>query len=116
MSIFNKLFRFSNKKIYENITSTKENLMRLEILTNELNKKEEENKSHEAFVSMAMESLNDPAWGKDINGKFVFINDAGIRKILKTTPEKRLNKSMPPLMTFCVNGMMRIKNKLLFKN
>lgn len=91
MSIFNKLFGFSNKKIYENIISTKENLVRLEILTNELNKKEKENKSHDAFVSMAMESLDEPAWGKDMNGKFVFVNDAGIRKILKTTPEEALN-------------------------
>ncbi len=87
MSIIGKLFLRKSREvaIRENIKETKESILRLEILMEELDAKDAEAKSHEKLLQIAVDDVATAIWGKNLLGHFVFLNETCAAKILKTT-------------------------------
>ena len=87
MSIIGKLFLRKSREvaIRENIEETKESILRLEILMEELDAKDREAKSHEKLLQIAVDDIATSVWGKNLLGHFVFLNETCAAKILKTT-------------------------------
>ena len=87
MSIIGKLFLSKSREvtIRENIEETKESILRLEILMEELDAKDVEARSHEKLLQIAFDDLATAIWGKDCDGHFVFMNIVCAEKILHTT-------------------------------
>lgn len=92
MSLISKLFSPKSRDVVirNNIIETKEAILRLEILTDELEAKDKVAKSHEKLLQIAFEEIDMPTWSKCIDGKFVFMNLACAEKILHTTIEHGL--------------------------
>jgi hypothetical protein len=92
MLIITRLFshKASEISLRRGIQETKESLLRLEILTNELNDAEENVRSHEKLLKIAFEEIEMPAWSKDLDGRFVCMNLACAERILHTTIENGL--------------------------
>lgn len=92
MSLLRKLFSNKSREvaIRNNIADTKASLSRLEALTLELEKHDIVMKEHEKLFTMVTNDLDYPLWIKDINGRFLFMNGACIREILRTTQDAAL--------------------------
>ena len=68
-----------------------ESIERLRALTEELDAHEQDAISREKLLRIATNDIDIALWGKDINSRFVIVNNACAEKILKTTPEAALN-------------------------
>ena len=92
MSLLHRLFACKSSEIAlrKSIQETKESLLRLEILTTEMECREDIIRSHEKLLHIAFEEIDMPAWSKDLDGKFVFMNLACAEEILHTTIENGL--------------------------
>ena len=92
MSLLHRLFacKSSEIELRKSIQETKESLLRLEILTAEMECREDIIRSHEKLLHIAFEEIEMPAWSKDLDGKFVFMNLACAEEILHTTIENGL--------------------------
>lgn len=93
MSIVSKLFGHKSSEIALRIgiRQSKESLLRLKILTHELNMKEYVGRSHENLLEIASDEMESPMWVKDLEGRFMFMNVACVMKILRTTPDAALH-------------------------
>lgn len=76
--------------IKNNIIETKKSIDRLEILTLELEKGDIVLNEHEKLFTMATQDLEYPFWIKDLQSRFLFMNSACIKQILKTTSDAAL--------------------------
>ena len=93
MSLLRQWFlcKSSEISLRKGIAESKESLLRLELLTAELNAKEEKRIVHEKLLEIATDEIESPMWVKDLEGTFIFMNVACIVKILRTTPDEALN-------------------------
>lgn len=93
MSLISKFFghKSSQLSLRIGIQQSKESLLRLKILTHELNMAEYVTRSHESLLAIASDEIESPMWVKDLEGRFMFMNVACVVKILKTTPDAALH-------------------------
>ena len=71
--------------------ASRESLQRLEIMAADLQARDDKAKSYEKLLEIAVDDLESPMWGKDIESRFVFMNPACLNKILRTSIENVLN-------------------------
>lgn len=75
----------------EQSEDSKVSLERLTKLTDHLDSLERDLWLHEEILKMGSNSLKMPVWGKDLDGKFIFLNDACARWILGVSVQEALN-------------------------
>lgn len=88
-SMFNK--PLSGETFSGDLDKSRENLNRLIELTEHLDEVERNTLYQGEFLKIVTNSLDMPIWVKDVNGRFLFLNDSCAKKILKTTVDKALN-------------------------
>lgn len=74
-----------DRNIRKSIQETRESILRLEILTAELEAKDEIMRSHEKLLAIAIDDMEVALWGKGLDGRFVFLNEICAEKILHVT-------------------------------
>jgi len=117
MSLISRLFRLKSREIAlrKGIVESKESLLRLEIMTIELNKKDKEAKSHEKLLQIAFDDLDTAIWGKDVSGHFVFMNLACAEKILHTTIENGLAMTDADFANDALSGTCMASDKIVME-
>jgi PAS domain-containing protein len=115
MSFLRRLFACKSSEIAlrKGIQDSKESLLRLEIMTNEIDCKEEKIRSHEKLLQIAFEEIEMPAWSKDIDGRFVFMNLACAEKILHTTIENGLAMTDKDFENDALAGVCMTSDKIV---
>ena len=91
MSLISRLFFFKGAKL--NIEASKEAIRELERLTETTNARESEIRSCEEMLRTASDDMEYPMWGKNRDGRFVFLNTACAAMILKTPVQEALNQT-----------------------
>jgi PAS domain-containing protein len=91
MSLIDRLFYYKGTPL--DIDESKESLQELERLTEELNARPIKTASAEKMLRTATDDIESPMWGKDLDGRFVFLNKACAKKLLKTTVQDALNQT-----------------------
>lgn len=76
---------------YVSVKKTKKSLNYLTDLTERLDILESTSFTQFEYFKVMADSLDMPIWGKDLNGKFIFLNKACAKKILHSTVEQALN-------------------------
>lgn len=91
MSLISRLFYSKSAEL--NIEASKEAVKELERLTEAANARESEIRSHEEMLHTGTDDLEYPMWGKNLDGRFSFLNSACAEKILKTSVREALDKT-----------------------
>lgn len=91
MSCLSWIFKSKSKDLdlKKGIDESRESLLRLEIMTLELNGKDGLAKSHEKLLEMSFD-LHEAIWGKSLDHRFMFMNILCAEKILRTSVENGL--------------------------
>ena len=82
----------SNADLYKyELDNSREGLDRLIMLTKQLDEMDSDIRNYEGFLDVITNSLGIPIWVKDINSRFLYLNEICANDILNTTVDKAMN-------------------------